>query len=74
MTAIAGTAMVPARRVDAAGGVDVDQRAIIALAVPLIANSAVQLCAPGVYLVAKGTVFPATKVRKNLELNRFEPL
>ena len=34
---------VPARRVDAAGKAHVDQRAIIALALPLIANSAVQL-------------------------------
>jgi len=43
VTAGAGAATVPARRVDAAGGVHVDQRAIVALAVPLIANSAVQL-------------------------------
>ncbi|HEV7432676.1 MAG TPA: MATE family efflux transporter [Steroidobacteraceae bacterium] len=34
---------VPARRVDAAGKVHVDQRAILALALPLMANSAVQL-------------------------------
>src|SRR4051812_43511401 len=34
---------VPARRVDAAGKVHVDQRAIVALALPLMANSAVQL-------------------------------
>jgi multidrug resistance protein, MATE family len=34
---------VPARRVDASGAVHVDQRAILALALPLIANSAVQL-------------------------------
>jgi MATE family multidrug resistance protein len=34
---------VPARRVDAAGKAHVDQRAIVALALPLMANSAVQL-------------------------------
>ncbi len=34
---------VPARRVDAAGKAHVDQRAILALALPLMANSAVQL-------------------------------
>ncbi len=34
---------VPARRVDAAGKLHVDQRAIVALALPLVANSAVQL-------------------------------
>ena len=28
----------------------------------------------GVYVVANGAVFPADKVQKNLELNRFEPL
>jgi L-asparaginase len=39
-----------------------------------LAFGAVQLCSPGVYVVANGTVFPADKVRKNLELNRFEPL
>jgi L-asparaginase len=39
-----------------------------------LAYGAVQLCSPGVYVVANGTVFPAHKVRKNLELNRFEPL
>ena len=39
-----------------------------------LAYGAVQLCSPGVYVVANGTVFPADKVRKNLELNRFEPL
>ena len=37
-----------------------------------LAFSAVQLCSPGVYVVANGAVFPADKVRKNLELNRFE--
>ncbi len=39
-----------------------------------LAYGAVQLCSAGVYVVANGTVFPADKVRKNLELNRFEPL
>ena len=39
-----------------------------------LAFGAVQLCSPGVYVVANGAVFPADKVRKNLELNRFEPL
>ena len=43
MTSLAGSDRVPARRVDAAGIAHVDQRAIIALALPLIANSAVQL-------------------------------
>jgi Na+-driven multidrug efflux pump len=43
MTVAAGTDRVPARRYDAAGRAHVDQRAIIALALPLIANSAVQL-------------------------------
>jgi len=39
-----------------------------------LAYGAVQLCSAGVYVVANGTVFPAHKVRKNLQLNRFEPL
>ena len=39
-----------------------------------LAFGAVQLCSAGVYVVANGTVFPANKVRKNLDLNRFEPL
>ena len=43
MNSAAGGDRVPARRVDAAGKAHVDQRAIIALALPLIANSAVQL-------------------------------
>jgi MATE family multidrug resistance protein len=34
---------LPARRVDAAGHVAVDQRAVLALALPLMANSAIQL-------------------------------
>ena len=43
MSAMAGIDRVPARRVDAAGNAHVDQRAIVALALPLMANSAVQL-------------------------------
>ena len=43
MTVAAAAERVPARRLDAAGLPHVDQRAIIALALPLIANSAVQL-------------------------------
>jgi len=39
-----------------------------------LAFGAVQLCPAGVYIAANGTVFPADKVRKNPELNRFEPL
>jgi L-asparaginase len=39
-----------------------------------LAFGAVQLCPAGVYVVANGTVFPAERVRKNLELNCFEPL
>jgi L-asparaginase len=39
-----------------------------------LAFGAVQLCSAGVYVVANGTVFPADRVRKNLELNCFEPL
>ena len=39
-----------------------------------LAFGAVQLCPPGVYVVANGAVFPADRVRKNLELNRFEAL
>ena len=39
-----------------------------------LAFGAAQLCSAGVYVVANGAVFPADKVRKNLELNRFEPL
>jgi MATE family multidrug resistance protein len=40
----AGTAArLPARRVDAAGHAHVDQRAVLALALPLMANSAVQI-------------------------------
>jgi MATE family multidrug resistance protein len=43
MTRVAGADRVPARHFDAAGVAHVDQRAIVALAMPLIANSAVQL-------------------------------
>jgi MATE family multidrug resistance protein len=43
MTQAVGADRVPARRFDAAGIAHVDQRAIVALAMPLIANSAVQL-------------------------------
>lgn len=39
-----------------------------------MAIAAVQTLPPGVYVVANGTVFPADRVRKNRELNRFEPL
>jgi MATE family, multidrug efflux pump len=38
-----GAAPLPAQRVDAAGGRHVDQRAVLALALPLMANSAVQI-------------------------------
>lgn len=37
-----------------------------------MAIAAVQTLAPGVYIAANGQVFAADKVRKNLELNRFE--
>jgi L-asparaginase len=37
-----------------------------------MAMGAVQVLPPGVYIVANGQVFPADRVRKNLELNRFE--
>jgi MATE family, multidrug efflux pump len=40
-TAVVGT--LPARRIDAAGCAHVDQRAVLALALPLMANSAVQI-------------------------------
>src|SRR6478736_3069866 len=43
MTSMTGNDRVPARRVDTAGKVHVDLRAIVALALPLMANSAVQL-------------------------------
>ena len=34
---------LPARRIDAAGRAHVDQRAVLALALPLMANSGVQI-------------------------------
>jgi MATE family multidrug resistance protein len=37
------TALLPAQRVDAAGRAHVDQRAVFALALPLMANSAIQI-------------------------------
>ena len=37
-----------------------------------MAMGAVQVLPPGVYIVANGQVFPADRVRKNPELNRFE--
>jgi MATE family multidrug resistance protein len=43
MSAVATAGRVPARRLDASGAAHVDLRAILALALPLIANSAVQL-------------------------------
>jgi multidrug resistance protein, MATE family len=39
----AGGARLPAQRIDAAGHTHVDQRAVLALALPLMANSAVQI-------------------------------
>jgi L-asparaginase len=38
-----------------------------------MAFAAVQTLPSGVYIAANGTVFEATRVRKNLEMNRFEP-
>jgi MATE family multidrug resistance protein len=43
LTQSARTPPLPAQRVDAAGGTHVDQRAVLALALPLMANSAVQI-------------------------------
>ena len=37
-----------------------------------LAYGAAQLCPPGIYVVANGTVFPADRVRKDRALNRFE--
>ena len=37
-----------------------------------MAMGAVQVLPTGVYIVANGQVFPADRVRKNVELNRFE--
>ena len=39
-----------------------------------MAVAAVQLVKPGVYIAMSGQVFPAGKVRKNRDENRFEPL
>ena len=39
-----------------------------------MAVAAVQTLAPGVYIVANGQVFDPGRVRKNLELNRFEAI
>ena len=39
----AGAAALPAQRIDASGRAHVDQRAVLALALPLMANSAVQI-------------------------------
>ncbi len=36
--------------------------------------TAVQTLAPGVYIAMSGRVFDCSKVRKNLQTNRFEPL
>jgi MATE family multidrug resistance protein len=41
--AVAGLGGLPAQRIDAAGRAHVDQRAVLALAVPLMVNSAVQI-------------------------------
>ena len=38
-----GRARLPAQRIDAAGRAHVDQRLVLALALPLMANSAVQI-------------------------------
>jgi L-asparaginase len=38
-----------------------------------MAVAAVQLVKPGVYIAMSGQVFPADRVRKNREHNRFEP-
>jgi len=40
---VRGAAPLPAQRIDAAGHTHVDQRAVLALALPLMANSAVQI-------------------------------
>jgi L-asparaginase len=39
-----------------------------------MAVAAVQTLAPGVYIVANGQVFDPRRVRKNLEMNRFESI
>src|SRR3984885_1143339 len=43
LTQSARSQPLPAQRIDAAGGTHVDQRAVLALALPLMANSAVQI-------------------------------
>jgi L-asparaginase len=39
-----------------------------------MAVGAVQVLAPGVYIAANGRLFAADRVRKNRQLNRFEPI
>lgn len=39
-----------------------------------MAVAAVQVCAPGVWIVMNGRVFDAARVRKNRDLNRFEDI
>jgi MATE family multidrug resistance protein len=43
MDSLSSTGQLPAQRIDAAGRTHVDQRAVLALALPLMANSAVQI-------------------------------
>jgi len=43
MDSLSRAEQLPAQRLDAAGRAHVDQRAVIALALPLMANSAVQI-------------------------------
>ncbi len=43
MDSLSSAAQLPAQRIDAAGRTHVDQRAVLALALPLMANSAVQI-------------------------------
>src|ERR1700682_3455481 len=43
MDSLSSAGQLPAQRIDAAGRAHVDQRAVIALALPLMANSAVQI-------------------------------
>src|SRR3984893_9740871 len=43
MDSLSHAQQLPAQRLDAAGGTHVDQRAVLALALPLMANSAVQI-------------------------------
>ena len=37
-----------------------------------MAVAAVQLVSPGVYIAMNGEIFPAKRVRKNRDTNRFE--